>query len=238
MNKPHLPNEASRLAYTRLAAAVAFIEIEKPDGDVSIGTCFHVGDNTWVTARHVVEGKKILKIGKPGRAGTPIETTQWTGPFYHPDQTVDVAVLKIDNLPAPAIDLGGHLDDWFGDEFILWPVLVLGYPPIPFTREPYLVAATGEVSAIVERPHGVPHPHFIISGMPRGGFSGGPVLALLEGGEFAFGLVTESLGMNHLPPELGFFAVLTVEPIYVCLGHHGLLPAQDRELWGDLFDPN
>jgi hypothetical protein len=163
--------------------------------------------------------------------------TTWKGPYFHPNDHIDVAVFHIEGLEATTIQLGGHLDDWFGEEFVLWPVLVMGYPPIPFTTEPYLLAATGEVSAIVEKPHGVPHPHFIISAMPRGGFSGGPVIALLPDREFIFGLVTESLGMNHLPVELGYFAVLTVEPILVCLGHHGLLPSADQQLWGTLFDP-
>jgi hypothetical protein len=38
------------------------------------------------------------------------------------------------------------------------------------------------------------------------------------------GMVTESLTMNDKEPELGYMAALTVEPIYVCLEHHGMLP--------------
>lgn len=237
MEKFSIPLEEARSAYSKYSGAVAYIETRSRDGTVGIGTCFHVGDGVWVTARHVVDGREILQIDnlqvRLGR-GPPIN---WSGPYFHPDDRVDIAALRISGIEAPVIQLGGHLDDWFGDEFILWPVLVMGYPPIPFTREPYLLAATGEINAIVERPHDVPHPHFIISGLARGGFSGGPVLALLPGGEFTFGLITESLGANHLPSELGYFAVITVEPILVCLGHHGLIPRADRELWGDLFDP-
>lgn len=236
MPDSNLPLEEARTAYARYNDAVNYVETRSADGTIGIGTCFHVGEGVWVTARHVVEGRDVLQIG-PSREIDGGQAVTWTGPFFHPDERIDVAAFQVNGLTAPDIELGGHLDDWFGDEFVLWPVLVMGYPPIPFTREPYLVAVTGEINAIVERPHGVPHPHFIISGLPRGGFSGGPVIALLGGREFAFGLVTESLGMNHLPPELGFFAVLTAEPILVCLGHHGLLPAADRALWGDLLDP-
>lgn len=53
--------------------------------------------------------------------------------------------------------------------------------------------------------------------MARGGFSGGPVIS--EYGH-ALGVVTESLVMNGLPSELGFMNVLSVEPIYECIGQH------------------
>lgn len=234
---PELGLKDARAAYEKYHEGVAYIESRDTLGDIGIGTCFHVGDNVWITARHVIENRTILAIDKPRFRFPGEPKITWRGPYYHPNPSVDVAAFVVDNLQAPVISLGGHLDDWFGGEFVLWPILVMGYPPIPCTREPYLIAATGEINAVVESPHGVPHPHFIISAIPRGGFSGGPVLALFPGGEFTFGLVTESLGINELPLELGFFAVLTVEPILVCLGHHGLLPAEDRKLWGDLFDP-
>jgi hypothetical protein len=221
--------------YERLSPAVAFVETRNSKGDIGIGTCFHVGDSAWVTARHVVQDREVLSIGVTAPGGSQI-ARRWAGPYFHPEPAIDVAVLRIDDFDAPVIDLGGHLDDWFNDDFVMWRVLTMGYPPIPRVREPYLVSVTGEVNAIVERPHEVPHPHFIVSGTPRGGFSGGPVVTIAEGAEFALGLVTESLGTKSLPLELGFFAVLTVEPIYVCLGKHGLLPRKDRELFGDLFD--
>lgn len=234
---PDLPLEEARSAHTKYASGVAYIESRNRGGDIGIGTCFHVGEGIWVTARHVVDQRSILRIDSPARSmrmpGDPTPT--WQGPFFHPDERVDVAAFRVSNLDGAVIPLGGHLDDWFGDEFVLWPVLVMGFPPIPFTTEPYLVAATGEVNAIVEQPHGVPHPHFIISAMPRGGFSGGPVIALAPDSEFTFGLVTESLGGNHLPAELGFFAVLTVEPILTCLNHHDMLPQVERDFWGGLF---
>ncbi len=38
------------------------IDTEDQHGNRSIGTCFHVGDGVYVTARHVVEGRRILGV--------------------------------------------------------------------------------------------------------------------------------------------------------------------------------
>ncbi len=227
-----LQSEWAREILEQSTGGVAWVETEDQHGEIGIGTCFHVGDGVWVTARHVVEHRKVLSVGTP-RESLAVTAGTLVGPFYHPNDGVDVAVFRAQGLDAATIELGGHLDDWFGDEFLLGPIVVIGYPPIPFSREPNLVVASGEVNAIVE---GV-HPSFVISVLPRGGFSGGPVLAEADGGGFVLGLVTRSLGRDGQPLELGFHAALSVEPILKALGHHGLLPRDLRELWGDLFDP-
>lgn len=43
-------------------AAVAYVAVETPAGDERIGTAFHVGNNTCVTARHAVEGNLVREI--------------------------------------------------------------------------------------------------------------------------------------------------------------------------------
>ena len=68
--------------------------------------------------------------------------------------------------------------------------------------------------------------HFLISATPRGGFSGG--VAIHEDGD-ALGVVTSSLHKATLPAELGFLAVLSVEPILQCLSDNGLLPSIQKE---------
>jgi S1-C subfamily serine protease len=225
MNSEHF-----RKLYEEYASGVAYVAVEDAAGAQSIGTAFHVGEGVFVTARHVVDGKAILSVATTERSiqtvkvlegARQIETTRWPGkgkmvrgPFLHPDENIDVAALVVEGINAPVIQLGGHLDDWLGTELVLRPVLVLGYPPIPFSKEPILVAATGEVNAIVDKYTGG-HPHFVLSTMARGGFSGG--LALTDFG-CALGVITESLGLADQPPELGYLSVLTVEPIYVCLG--------------------
>jgi hypothetical protein len=72
------------------------------------------------------------------------------------------------------IEVGGHLDDWIGDEFVLSKALLMSFPRVPLARFPVVVAVAGEINAVVDR-YDVPHPYFVISSIPRGGFSGGPV---------------------------------------------------------------
>jgi len=49
-------------------------------------------------------------------------------------------------------------------------------------------------------------------------------------------VVTEALGFNDNPAELGFLAVLSVEPIYECLSHHKLLPECQAAEWDDFWN--
>src|SRR5439155_19930996 len=89
---------------------------------------------------HSAKGKKLLAV----HTLTPEVLQIERGPFYHSDPSADVAVFKVREIDpyTPVIELGGHFDDWIGQtDFILWQIIVLGYPPIPMTREPHLVAA-------------------------------------------------------------------------------------------------
>jgi hypothetical protein len=110
--------------------------------------------------------------------------------------------------------------------------MILGYPPIPHTREPILIAARAEINAQADL-HSAPHVHFVLSAMPRGGFSGG--LVMLEY-EVALGMVTRSLGMDHGMAELGYMTAISVEPIYVCLAEHKLLPDLQAAQWEDFWN--
>src|ERR1044071_1921868 len=47
--------------YLRYGPCMAYIAVES-DGDESIGSAFHVGEGIFVTARHVVEGKRIKEM--------------------------------------------------------------------------------------------------------------------------------------------------------------------------------
>lgn len=245
--------------YSKYAPVMAYVSVESPDGTPNIGSAFHVGEGVFVTARHVVENKRITEVAMTertyirlegdeaigvrtfvhiGSEEFPVHTLDngllqvQQGPFFHPDPKVDVAAFKVAEIDArtPYVNLGDHLDDWLGaSDFVLAEVIILGYPPIPMTRSPYLVAARAEVNAQVDL-WGAEHVHFILSSMPRGGFSGG--LAITES-EFALGVITSSLLTNEREPELGFFAVLSVEPIYNCLAHNKIVPEHiDREWHG------
>lgn len=208
-------------------------------GDLSNGSAFHIGDGWLVTAAHVVNGGKIEEIVSE-YCSQDLEIEKI---ICHRDQLIDLAILKT-NLDlnhyltkttihgAPEsfvqtdhIEIGGHLDDWIGDELVLSKVLLMGYPPIPFSSGPVLLASEGEVNAVVDKYNG-PHPHFVISNMGRGGYSGGPVLS-----EFGFllGVLTESLVVNNQSEELGYSSAISVEPLLVLLQENGVYPGKNRE---------
>jgi hypothetical protein len=181
-----MDREAANKLYREHASAMACVAVTDANGDSGIGTAFHVGDGVFLTARHVVEGKSIssLKLTEhlllpPEEAYPELSTEQieqWTkalgftpytrvpqpavnlasGPYFHPNETIDVAAFKVDAVhPRLAVaKLGRHLDDRImNEDWVLSEAIVLGYPPIPMTASPYLVAARAELNAIVSFRH-------------------------------------------------------------------------------------
>jgi hypothetical protein len=245
--KQRISKNPLRRLYDNYAAGVGYISVKDFKGDEHIGTCFHIGDGVFITARHVVESRTIILIGSTHsqtiyfeteetktngsvEIETPFEswlTTLYKGPYFHPDDRIDIAALVLPDVKAPVLPLGGHLDDWLDNYFILSNLLVLGYPPIPFTSGPTLIASKCEVNGIIDKYTGG-HPHFIVSAMARGGFSGGP--AISEDG-YILGIITESLTTDHQPTELGYLSVLSVEGIYACIAHNRIVPSHIDEEW-------
>lgn len=180
--------------YVRAVGAVAFVAIVDTNGDEGIGSAFHIGDGIFVTARHVVEGVTIKEIATTksahlteeagGKMAPPRRLQIVDGPYFGPDG-LDVAVFRVElgTMPLPAITVSQHTDYSFGEnDLVLSDILVVGYPPIPFTTVPNQVVTLGQINAVV-RVHHSPSLHFIASAMARGGFSGGwrlisPVLRL------------------------------------------------------------
>jgi S1-C subfamily serine protease len=226
------------------AAMVAIVATDKV-GDERIGSAFHIGVGIFVTARHVVEGQascrleldryRLMRLAND--ASIALNNADLSGfrveALAHPDPLIDVAVFSVPQLAVlPAIPLGAHLDDWIVDhEFVLAEVLVLGFPPIPLSARPVLVAARGQINAVVDLIN-TRHVHFVVSATPRGGFSGGVVLSVSN---FALGVITKSLIKDYAPEELGYLTVLTVEPILECLAAHRLLPRNLALEWDGLF---
>ncbi len=220
--------------YGLYGGSVVAVVTRNLEGDEGVGSAFHVGDGFFVTAKHVVENKASCKIELDSYRLSRLakEASRKIGDltdelipitaYMHPDDRKDVAVFSVPELAVlPAIPLGDHLDDFITDhDFILNEVLVLGFPPIPLSRKKVLVAARGQINAVIDLIN-IPHVHFVVSTTARGGFSGGVVLS--EWG-FALGLVTSSLLTNGAPEELGYLTVLTIEPILECLAAHGCLP--------------
>lgn len=234
----------ARRTFANYRGSVAYIASTDAHGDEGIGTAFHVGNGVFVTARHVVEGRNIREVGFDDDSIIHALTEKaalsksfmlpsisiTSGPFFHSDPKIDIACFTLSVTPASYIPLGGHLDDWLGQyELVLYRTLALGYPPIPLSKRPNLFASSGEINALVDLYGGTKHPHFLISSMARGGFSGGPVMVAYnedneDGGTALLGIVTQSLVKDESSTETGYFAVLTVEPVYDCLEHNSLLP--------------
>ena len=219
--------------YDLYANCIVHINVKSNAGDYLSGAGFHIGDGYLVTARHVIEDHVIESI-----TGNRFSHANIINEIYYPsDPRIDLALLKtsfslqhylekvtiINDEGQPKekagfIPLGGHLDDWLGDELVLSKVLVLGYPPIPYSKEPVLVAVQGEVNAIIDK-YNSPHPHFVISPIPRAEFSGGPVISEYD---FLLGIFVESLSNEDQTAELGFASVLSIEPLLVLLRENGI----------------
>lgn len=228
--------------------ACAAVVVRLPSGDEGIGTAFHVGEGVYLTARHIVEGNEILAISphtdgylfrdellvevatlESLRGQIPIwylhhqDPRVERGPFYHPKAEIDVAAIVVGGLDpnTPYMPLGHHYDDWIIDrDWLLTTGTAIGYPPVPTSYNPVQIVATVEVNGVIDT-YRDRHVRFVVSGPPRGGFSGGPVFH--EYG-FVLGMVIESLErLDH--PEPGFFTVLNIDPLHEVLDHHEIVPA-------------
>jgi S1-C subfamily serine protease len=213
--------------YERYKCCVVQINIKTQMGELATGTGFHIGDGYIVTARHIVEDHSIESV-----VGTyPSRNVTIKHIFYPSRAKIDLAVLETDfsldhylekttiiedgkpQEKADRIPLGGHLDDWIGDELVLSRVVAFGYPRIPHSKEHVLVAVQGEINTVIDKYSG-PHPHFIISSIAREGFLGGPVISEYD---FLLGVLTESLTNGDQALENGFASVISIEPLLVLL---------------------
>lgn len=139
----------------------------------------------------------------------------------------DIEKFKAGRMPTPEhaydrIHLGPPLEDQTDDDLLMLQGVVLGYPPIPFSAKPVLVAHEFRISAVIDR-YDTGSPAFILSGMPRGGFSGAPVIA--QGGWF-LGVVTEALSSQTLADPLAFpyFQTIAPDPVLEILFQAGIRP--------------
>lgn len=149
----------ARALFDQFAAAVAYVAVEKADGSQGIGTATHVGEGVYVTARHVVDGHKIIEIGStedvylrlpegtkgqisvraggenwPAHRVANTTMTLASDVVFHQDPAVDLAAFRVEGCDpqTPWVPFGDNLDDWLGgNDFVLFEVIVMGYPPAP-----------------------------------------------------------------------------------------------------------
>lgn len=224
-----LRESSAKERYAESAGAIAFVSIEDPKtGREGIGTAFHIGNGIFVTARHVVEGNIIKEIATTKFSSVPVggcaakdlqinlpgprRLMLCDGPKYPVDSSVDVAFFRVEDSDVKLPNLVmASLDEHYIDDstHLLEQVLIIGYPPIPYTLMPIQVAAVAEVNAVANL-RVSKHAHFIVSAMARGGYSGGPVLDKFGR---VIGVVTDSLISNSKDTETGFMAALNISSV-------------------------
>ncbi|MDU8502447.1 hypothetical protein RYB01_25135 [Pseudomonas syringae] len=63
-----------RTAYRKYCGAVAYIAVLDDSENEGIGSAFHVGEGIFVTAKHVVKGKKIKEIATTKRIEIEVDS--------------------------------------------------------------------------------------------------------------------------------------------------------------------
>jgi hypothetical protein len=201
------------------------VVVSNDDGE-GIWTAFHIGNGWMISAAHVLKDAleaRLLAQNWGMFEDEPIDLAQ----VVHHDKldvcifksalyaTFDFEAQRRSIHPRPKhyygrIPLGGHYDDWIDAGMIMLSGIVIGYPPIPFASAPVPVVHDFRINAVIDR-YDTKKPAFVISGVPRGGFSGAP--AILSGG-YLLGVVTEAL-VEKRGTELDspFMNTVTLEPI-------------------------
>lgn len=150
----------------------------------------------------------------------------------------DIERCRTSQRPVPAhlydrIHLGPPMEDELSDDLLMLQGVVLGYPSIPFSAEPALVAHEFRLSAVINR-YDTGRPAFIISGIPRGGFSGAPVIA--QSGWF-LGVITEALyGQTLTDPQAApYFQTVTPDPVLEIVQQAGTKPEHVNPELAELY---
>ena len=211
-----------RSTYHKYRRSVAYVAVKNSAGEESIGSAFHIGQGFFVTAKHVLEKKKLVEIciTQPLRVleelhgnllaeqERPVLLTLSSAPVFA-EEGIDIAIFQAKNYEGiPSIPLCSINDvNRTEDQALLTHVLCIGYPPIPLTTHPFQVAVNATINALV-RVRASDYLTYVLSSTARGGFSGGPVI---NEKEEAFAIATESLVINDKGAESGFMACLSCD---------------------------
>lgn len=99
----------AKVKFAESRPCIAYLESTDDDGDIGVGTCFHVGEGVFVTARHVLQGRHDVRVGfdddsavhamgraAEKRASVILEDLLIVdGPHFHVDSRVDVACFRL-----------------------------------------------------------------------------------------------------------------------------------------------
>ena len=134
--------------------------------NINIGSGFFVEPNTIVTCKHVyneLEKERIYVEDEQGKKYTIFQV------IPHPNEKIDLVKL----ITKEKFDYFSHIIE---EEIQLTErVIIFGYPPIPLSSRPFLIANLGEVSSIVDN-YLDGTDCIILSCILRPGNSGGPII--------------------------------------------------------------
>lgn len=132
------------------------------NGSEAIGTGALINSNTILTCQHVLNDMKINDSVMINGNKIKVKET-----YTH--DLVDVGLIKI----VESVDMDFQIV--FGEASTLDEIVTMGYPPVPMTKDAYLISQKGEINSFVEDYHGIEH--FVYSAVTRPGNSGGPVFS-------------------------------------------------------------
>lgn len=162
----------------KLGPSVLPIIVEKPSGDADLGSAFLLGNlNTIVTARHVVEDMRSVKVLGPN--GSRVEIIDI---HVSKDENIDIAMMTV-RLESP----GNVIPLKVSDSNLLDEVLCIGFPPIP-GFDAVRVYDKAEINSYLRLSRGrvvsqassyLDQQEFILfNARVKGGNSGGPILGV------------------------------------------------------------
>ncbi|AFD27774.1 S1 family peptidase [Deinococcus gobiensis] len=152
-----------------------YTELEDNGEHKGIGTAFYIGDNMFVTAKHVLKDTQKFRLLLDG------EMLNVTNITFSDDLKLDIALISVESpkvLSLPAIRLGTGM--------VLDDIIAMGFPKITSGISEVVVTTSGEIVA-EDYIYSAGRRMHIINAKVKGGNSGGPILNSL--GQ-AVGIVT------------------------------------------------
>lgn len=198
-----------------LLRCVACIELIDGGGAHHFATAFHVGAGLLATSRKVFDARRLDRVVTHA-SGELAELPVLGVPRYHLDETVDVALVRVEPSALSALDPGPDPPVGVSSRLVGRRARLIGYDASRFAAEPEPRVLETRFESVVDR-HTRGRPFFVLSTPETRGFEGAPVLE--ERGQLV-GLV------SPLPPRAidqetrGHLAMLPVHALLETLSQH------------------